>query len=388
MELPLTPSARPRRAPRRSSGGTVLANGGASLRAGGAYGTPPYGAEALTGRALLRAGDAYGTSLLTGRASLRDGGAGTGRRRRRLRDEPPYGTERFIGRRLRDEPPYGRSLQDEPPYGTSLLARRHSQTSLLTNGGAAESEALTGRALYITGRRRLRDEPPYAPEAEAYGTSLLTGRRRRRLRDEPYGTEHRLREALIYTGRRRLGASLLMDGGAYGTSLLTGRASLRGGTQTSLLTNKALTRRASLRAGGGGLRDEPPYGTEALGRASLRAGRASLRDGALITGGAYGTSLLGRRRLRDEPPYGRRRLRDEPPYGTTLRECLLTLTGRVPHGTGAYGTSLLTEALTGRASLRAGGAYGTSLFTGRNYEPLYGTAPYRETPATSEGGRP
>ena len=81
----------------------------------------------------------------------------------------------------------------------------------------------------------------------------------------------------------------------------------------------------------------------------------------------YGTSLFsGRKRFRDEFPYtghvitGRRRLRDEPPYETLN-----------------YGT----EALTGQASLRDGGAYGTSrlrdsLITGRRRlrdEPPCGT---------------
>ena len=65
-------------------------------------------------------------------------------------------------------------------------------------------------------------------------------------------------------------------------------------------------------------------------------------------------------------------LRDEPPYSRTS---FLTLTGRVPHGPEALTGRALTEALTGRASLRGGGAYG----------PLYGTAPYRATPAGSEG---
>ena len=181
---------------------------------------------------------------------------------------------------------------------------------------------------------------PVAEAPEALTGRLLPGRRR--LRDEPY-----------ITGRRRL-----RDEPPYGTSLLTGRRRW----------------------------DEPPYGPEA----EALTGRASLRDGVLNTGGAYGTSLLtGRRRLRDEPPYGRRRFRD--PYGTSLlalrhsRTSFLTLTGRVPHGPEALPGRALTEALTGRASLRAGGAYGTSLFTGRNYEPPNGTAPYRATPAGSEG---
>ena len=138
----------------------------------------------------------------------------------------------------------------------------------------------------------------------AYGTSLLTGRRRLR------------------------GTSLLTDGGAYGTSLFARRHS-----QTSLLTN-----------GGASLRAEP--------------GRASLRDGALITGSAYGTSLL----TRAGGAYGTSLLTDGGASGTSLlarrhsRTSLLTLTGRVPHG---------PEALT---------AYGTSVLTGRRRlrdEPLY-----------------
>ena len=144
---------------------------------------------------------------------------------------------------------------------------------------------------------------------------------------------------------------------------------------------ETLTGRASLRAGGGGLR-------EGGARASLRAGGGGGAYGTSLftgrsadSGGAYGTSLLtGRRCLRDEPPYGRRCLRDEPPYGTTLfarrhsQTSLLTLTGRVPHGPEALTgrASLLRrlrderpygpEALTGRASLQAGT---TSLYTGR-----------------------
>ena len=122
--------------------------------------------------------------------------------------------------------------------------------------------------------------------------------------------------------------------------MLTGRASLRDGAPT---LREALAGRASLRAGGGGA-----YGTSPTGR-SADYGRR-LRDEL----------------LRDDPPCGAeagalaglagllRRLRDEPAeaeaYGTEA------LTGRasLPAG-GAYGTSLLTD----------GGAYGTSLLTGR-----------------------
>ena len=153
------------------------------------------------------------------------------------------------------------------------------------------------------------------------------------------------------------------------------------------LTPSARPRRASRRSSGGA------YGTSPItGRRRLRG--ASLRDGG---GGAYGTSLLTGR----SADYGRR-LRDEPPYGPealTGRASLRTeaLTGRASLYTGrpslrggtqgrasspsragsAYGTSLLTEALTGRASL---GAYGASLFTGPNYEPLYGTLTARLRP--------
>ena len=183
MELPLTPSARPRRASRRSSGG--------------AYGTPPYEAEALTGRALLRDEPPYGTSLLTGR---------------RRWDEPPYGPE--AGALTGRDSLLDRSLIAGGAYGTSLLTgrRRLRDESLLTDGGAYGTSPLTGRAscaealmdeppyerIFFTGprrlrRRRLRDKPPYTGGGGLRdggpGKSLLTGRRRRRLRDEPYRTE-------------------------------------------------------------------------------------------------------------------------------------------------------------------------------------------------------
>ena len=91
----------------------------------------------------------------------------------------------------------------------------------------------------ITGRRCLRDEPPY--RTLNYGTEGLTGRRR--LRDEPL-------TGLFYYG----------DGGASGTSLL----------RNSLITGR---RR---------LRNEPPDGTRNYGAEGLTG-----RDG-----GVYGTSLL------------------------------------------------------------------------------------------------
>ena len=238
-----------------------------ALITGGAYGTSFYGTTLLTrdggggacGTSLLvhkrlrdepyygpAEAEAYGTEALTGRASLRDGLL-TGRRR--LRDEPPYGRRR---------------LRDEPPYGTSLLARR--QTSLRTEALLYGPEALTGRLLTggsaygtsaNTGRRRLRDgraslrdeppctealtdEPPY--ERRRFFTC------RRRLRDASLRAEALTGRALIRRARD-----------AYGTSLLTGRrrrlagrASLRdAGAGTSLLTGRRRRR----------LRDEPPYGT-------------------------------------------------------------------------------------------------------------------------------
>ena len=254
---------------------------------------------------------------------MRDGGAGTslltGRRRRRLRDEPPYGTSLLRG-------------------GT------HGRASLRTNL-LYGPEALTGRLLnaYGTGRRRWRDKPPYEPEAEAYGTEAL--------------------------GRASLRAG---GGGAYGTSLLTGRASC---TEA--------------------LMDEPPYerifftGRRRLRDASLmltgRAGDAGLWDGGAGTsllaggGGAYGMSLTGRsadygRRLRDEL------LRDDPAYGTEAE----ALAGLASLYTSAYGTS----PITGRRRLRGGGglrdtgraSLRDSLLTGRrhlrheSFEPPYGTS--------------
>ena len=193
------------------------------LQGGGAYGPE---AEAYTGRASLRDGGA-GTSLLTGRS------ADYGRR---------LGTSLLTGRkRLR---------------GTSLLlARRHSQTSLRT-------EALTGRLL--TGRKRLRDAPLRA--GDAYGTSLFTRRRRK------------------VTGR-----ACLQDGGTG--RLLTGQRRRRLRDEPPYAD---LGRR---------LRDEPPYGPEALtGRASLRTealtGRASLYTGRpSLRGGTHGREALEARPL-------------------------------------------------------------------------------------------
>ena len=129
MELPLTPSARPR-AGLAAVFGRRLRD--ASLRGGGAYRDEPYR-------------DAYGTSLLTGRASCAEA----------LMDEPPYERIFFTGRRrLRDASLTGG--RDEPLYGP---------------------ETLTGQACLRAGGGGLRDG--------GAGTSLLTGRRRRRLRDEP-----------------------------------------------------------------------------------------------------------------------------------------------------------------------------------------------------------
>ena len=192
----------------------------------------------------------------------------------------------------------------------------HGRTSLRTEALLYGPEALTGCLLTggsaygtsaNTGRRRLRDEPPYGPEAEAYRTSLLTGRRR--WDEPPYGPEA---EAL--TGRASLRDGALITGGAYGTSLFTGRRRLRDASlRAEALTGRALytgRRRLRdkpvLRGGGGGLRDggagdEPPYGPEAeapTGRASLRdeplARRHSWKslltnESSLRAGGAYGT---------------------------------------------------------------------------------------------------
>ena len=203
MQLPSTPSARPRRAPRRSWGapGAGERRRFSSLRAGGAYGTggaetltgraslrdeppgrrrwdePPYEpeAEALTGRASLRygaliTGGAYGTSLLTGR---------------RLTGRASLRTEALSGP-LRDEseplyrPELRASIRDGPlPRDPGGLRRRYG-TSLLAGPTAFTGRPITGRNCFLTDRRRLQNEPPYGPET-------LTGRATgwRRLRDEP-----------------------------------------------------------------------------------------------------------------------------------------------------------------------------------------------------------
>ena len=226
MELPLTPSARPRRAPRRSSGGP-----GAGERR-----------RFFTGRKRLRDEPPYETEAL-GRAFLRD--------------EPPYGPEALTGRLrtealsgpLRDEPPCAEALTDELPYtngtspsraggaygtspyggayGTSVLRaggaygtspftgrnydgglRRRYGTSLLAGPTAFTGRPITGRNCFLTDRRGLQNEPPYGPEA-------LTGRAtgRRRLRDEPPYRTDRAGTASLRDGR----------GGSCGTSLLTQR---------------------------------------------------------------------------------------------------------------------------------------------------------------------
>eukprot|EP00439_Symbiodinium_sp_Y106_P084395 s155_g25.t1 len=168
--------------------------------------------------------EAYGTEAL-GRASLWAGGGGA------------YGTSLLTGRSA----DYGKRLRDE------LL--RDDVPSLRDGGG--------GGGLRDTGRASLRDAS--LRTGGAYGTSLL----RASLRDEPPCAEALTdeppyeTEALLY-GPEALTGRLLTGGSAYGTSPKYGPETLTG--------------RASLRAGGGGLRDEPPYGTEALGRASLRAG--------------------------------------------------------------------------------------------------------------------
>ena len=251
---------------------------------------------------------------------------------------------------------------------------------------------------------------PYRPEALTKRASLPAG--------GAYGTSH---GPAALTGR-----ASEQDGGA-GTSLVTGRTDAE-----PPYTTEALTGRASLQAGGAGrrvltgLNYQRAYGTprlrpeaygtsgsEALCRGgSLRGGGAytgppdgpeaeaygttSLRDlrGALITGGAYGTTLLtGRRRLRafslllawrhsqtslrTEALFygpealmgrlltGRKRLRDEPRTGD------------------AYGTSLftrrrrrLTERATERASLRDGGA--GRVLTGQRRRRLRDEPPYAD----------
>ena len=356
--------------------------------------------------ASLRGGGAYGTSPITGR--------------RRLRDEPPYGTSLLTGRRRWDEPPYTgrrqRRLREEPPYGTERCAYG---TSLLTDGGAFGT--LTGRASLrggthgraslhrdesLTGRRRLRDEPlrrrlrgerPYGPEALAglYTGRPLTARAPRALRDQP----------TAFTGRPITGRNCFLTDGRhlqneppYGPGALTGRRVPDGPRFPTSLWDAPFTAGRLMGRAGQRRSGEAPYGAEALtGRVSGRTRGGGLRDEPL-----YGTSLLAGRRRWDEPPYGpeaealtgRASLRDcaygtslltdggafGDPYGTSLlarrhsRTSFLT-PGRVPHGPEALTGRALTEALTGRASLRAGGAYG----------PLYRTAPYRATPAGSEG---
>ena len=359
MELPLTPSARPRRAPRRSSGapetGLTVLNGGASLRAGGAYGTPPYGAEALTGRALLRGGDAYpyGTSLedpygteALGRASLRAGGRGAyGTSLLELITGGAYGPEAPTGRAslrtealsgpLQDEPPCAEALTDELPYTNG--------TSPSRTGGAYGTSPYGGAygTSVLTGRRRLRDERPYGPEAltgraslraaGAYGASLRTEALSGPLRDEPPCAEA-LADELPYTN----GTSPSRTGGAYGTSPYGGAYG------TSVLTGR---RR---------LRDEPLYRPEL---------RASIRDGLTAR------PRRAPKALRDQPPCLRDQplLRDDPLYTgrnwLPYRPEALTKRASLRAG-GAYGTSHGPAALTGRASLQDGGA-GTSLVTGR-----------------------
>ena len=97
-----------------------------------------------------------------------------------------------------------RSLRDEPPYGTfncgaeGLTGRR--------DGGAYGTSPYGTRI--ITGRRHLRDEHPYG--TLNCGAEGLTGRRRLR-DDSPYVImgRRRLRDEPPYgTGRRRCGTSL------------------------------------------------------------------------------------------------------------------------------------------------------------------------------------
>ena len=205
---------------------------------------------------------------------------------------------------------------DEPPYERIFCTGRRR---------LRDASSLNA---YGTGRRPLRDKPPYEAEAEAYG---------RRLRDEPsYRTEsadygRRLRDELLRddppygTEAEALAGLASLD--AYGTSLQRRRLTGHG---TSLLTGRLLTGRRRLR--------------HLTGRASLR-------------GGTRGRTLLTKRRR-----FFTGRLRD-----ASLRAEALTGRALIRAGD-AYGTSLLTgrrRRLTGRASLRDGGA-GTSLLTGRS----------------------
>ena len=307
MELPLTPSARPRRAPRRSSG----APGAGERR-----------------------------RFFTGRRRLRDASL------RVLQDqpEPPYGTSLLTGRRRWDEPPYGPGpLRDEPPCAEALTDELPytNGTSPSRAGGAYGTSPYKDAygTSVLTGRRRLRDEPLYRPELRA---SIRDGP----LPRDPGGLRRRYGTSLLagptaFTGRPITGRNCFLT---YGPEALTGRATGRRcwdepryGTDA-----EALARLASLHNGGTDgtslltgrrrLRDEPVYGTEGPDEPELPT---SLWDAPFTAGGlwdervrgAQGRLLTGRRRLRDEPPggpeaeaYGTslftgRRRWDEPPYG-------------------------------------------------------------------------
>ena len=177
---------------------------------------PPYEPEA----------EAYGTEAL-GRASLYGPEAEALTGRASLRDEPLARRHSHANSNLATICLHG--------ILSALFLRHLAWTSLLTN-----ESSLRAFNAYGTGRGRLRDKPPYEPEAEAYGTEAL--------------------------GRASLRAG---GGGAYGTSLFTGRASCAEA-----------------------LMDEPPY------ERIFFTGRRRLRDASSLN--AYGT---GRRPLRDKPPY-------------------------------------------------------------------------------------
>ena len=191
----------------------------------------------LTGRA----GDACGTSLLTSRRRRLTGRRRwdeppyTGRRRRRLRDEPPYGTSLLRGgtrTQTRTSLQYACTVSSLPCFCDTWHGRASLRTNLLYGplmltgraGDACGTSLLTSRRRRLTGRRRW-DEPPYGPEAGA-----LTGRAS--LRDEPLARRHSWTSLLT-------NESSLRAGGAYGTPralMLTGRAGDPYGT--SLLTRR------------------------------------------------------------------------------------------------------------------------------------------------------
>ena len=173
----------------------------------------PYGTFSST----LIEGRRYGTSL----------------RGSELRDELPISTGlRITGRRrLRDEPPYGTFQLQDPSQG------RTTKGAYRTPGRRRSSPLVYGTLNYGTSSelrdRGLRAEPPY-------GTSLLAG---------PYGTLPHRTEAV--RGDEPHYRTLHREGRRRGTKALTGRAPLR-----------------------------LPYGTLNNGTEAL-AGRAFLRDSQL-----------------------------------------------------------------------------------------------------------